>query len=827
MRFAVFAAAVLPALSVICAQERSPAGSVTIYVSPDGNDSWSGKLPSPNASKTDGPFATFDHARAYVRKLNKTGLSQIIVQFRGGTYFLPQTENFTAADSGTAGTEIVYQNYPRETPVISGGVRVQNWTNTSGNVWKTTLPASIQYFENLYYNGVRRLRPRFSAYVGTYFRNIGPIYSPTQTSDCSILVQGSGWECFDRFQYNSADPISDTWKNLAPPANNPCKQPAGNPALAGDIELVNFEQYSVSKLRVSCVDTTNHIVYLTGDTATEQYHPSAHGFIPNHRYLIENVRDELTRPGQWFLDRSTTPWTLTYLANPGENPNSDTVIVPQLPQVLVAYGLQYVTFRGLTFEHDNYTMPAAGYDGDSDIIAGVSFQNCQYIDFAESTVAHTSGAGLEFISCVQNTKPWCVNNSTSAVTAHNVIENSAFYDVAANAIRIGLSGSATDTDSNVVQFTTLQNNVVEGYGRVYPGSQGINQGEGHDNLITHNEVYDGYKGAIHVCHCASSDTNPPFANDNTISFNLAHDLFQGLMNDSGSIYVGVGNIAPPASGSGNKMLNNVVHDVNDSTAIGDVDGYGGDGLYVDDYTGNVDIENNLVYRVSGNAMSFSGPRVGPNQQSTVKNNIFAFARQSMINAYDPYVFSGVPPSPLFFVAISNIFYFDRNGSDSTPFYVQGGCVYAGASTPYTGFQQFDSNLYWRTDGTFATDPDAFHVQVKTDKNDNCGATSLWTWYTFAGWQAQGEDAGGLVKNPGFRNPAYPADDYSLPNGSPGAGFTVFDVCAAGVGQGPWLNNPYKAEGLDQCRAGRLNGTFDPPAVPATFPTATFNPATDF
>jgi hypothetical protein len=71
----------------------------------------------------------------------------------------------------------------------------------------------------------------------------------------------------------------------------------------GDIELLDFEKYTASKLRISCVDTTNHVVYLTGPTSfTTQ--PTAHGFIQYHRYLIENVQDELKRPGQWFLDRS-------------------------------------------------------------------------------------------------------------------------------------------------------------------------------------------------------------------------------------------------------------------------------------------------------------------------------------------------------------------------------------------------------------------------------------------------------------------------------------------------------------------------------------------
>ncbi len=593
----------------------------------------------------------------------------------------------------------------------------------------------------------------------------------------------------------------NTWKNLAPSAGNHCGQPTGNQAITGDIELVNFEQYSVSKLRFSCVDAVNHIAYLTGDTDIEADHPTSHGFIPNHRYLVENVQDQLTQPGQWFLDRSTTPWTLTYLANHGENPNTDTVIVPQLTQVLVASNLQYVTFQGLTFEHDNYTMPATGYNGSSDIIAGLSLQNSQHITFNSNIITQTSGVGLEFISCIDKTSlNWCVSLSAGGASANNLIENSAFYELAADAIRIGTSGRPSDTNANVPQFHTVQNNVVEGYGRVYPSSKAITQGQGHDNLYTHNDVYDGYKGAIHVCYCANSDVNPPFTNNNVISFNHVYNLFQGLMNDSGSLYFGVGTPSPPSSGTGNKMLNNKVHDVNDAS-VWDSDGYGGDGLYADDFTGLVDMENNLVYRVSGNAISFSGPRAGPNQSSTVKNNILAFARQSLLNSYDPYSFNTPPPLPLFFAASNNLFYFDRNGSES--FYVEGGCTYAGQA--FTAYEQWTSNLFWRTDGAFATDPQAFHVQQSLDASGNCGDQKLWTYYTFAGWQGIGEDSHSAVQNPGFNNPAYPTDDYTLPKGSPGAGFVVFDPT----------------------QAGRSNPVIMPPAVPATFPTKTFNPATDF
>jgi len=795
-------------VSLITIQGLSPPPtSVTFYVAPNGNDLWSGRLPAPNSGNTDGPFATFDRARAYVQATNKAGLSQVNVQFRGGTYLLPATEMLTAADSGSATLAIVYRNYPGESPIFSGGMRVLNWTNASGDTWKATLPASTQYFENLFYNGVRRLRPRLGVSagnaLGTYFRYVGPVYlnapgPPAAAPDpnCSVYFAGSGWECYDRFQYAPADPIVNTWKNLAPSAGNRCGQPVGNAALAGDIELVNFEQYSVSKLRFSCVDSVNHIAYLTGRTAIEADHPTAHGFIPNHRYLVENIQDELTQPGQWFLDRSSSPWVLTYLANPGENPNTDTVIVPQLTQVLVASGLQYVTFQGLTFEHDNYTMPATGYDGSSDIIAGVSFQNSQHIAFDSSIVTQTSGGGLEFISCIDKTSlNWCVSFSPGGVSANNQIVNSAFYELAADSIRIGTSGSPTDTNANVPQFHTVQNNVVEGYGRVYPSSKAITQGQGHDNLYTHNDIYDGYKGAIHVCYCANSDVNPPFTNNNVISFNHVYNLFQGLMNDSGSLYLGAGTPSPPSSGTGNKMLNNKVHDVNDAS-VWDSDGYGGDGLYADDFSGLVDMENNLVYRVSGSAISFSGPRAGPNQSSTVKNNILAFARQSLLNSYDPYSFNTQPPLPLFFTASSNLFYFDRKGSES--FYVEGGCTYAGEA--FTTYEQWTSNLYWRTDGAFAADPQAFHVQQSLDASGGCGNNKLWTYYAFAGWQGIGEDTHGVVQNPGFNNPAYPADDYTLPKGSPGVGFVVFDPS----------------------QAGRSNPVIMPPPIPATFPTKTFN-----
>jgi hypothetical protein len=440
-----------------------------------------------------------------------------------------------------------------------------------------------------------------------------------------------------------------------------------------------------------------------------------------------------------------------------------------------------------------------------DVSAAVSFQNSQHIVFDSGVVTQTSGAGLEFISCLNaQLVTRCVSGSAGSATANNVVENSAFYDLGENGIRVGIQNLPVDTDANVPQFTTVENNVVEGYGRVFPNAWGIAQGDGHDNTYTHNDVYDGYHTAIGACQCTGLVPNSHGTFNNTISFNHVYNLFQGIMNDAGSLYFGVGNAVFTAAG--NKILNNKIHDVSDASVM-DADGYGGHGIYLDDQTGLADVANNLVYRVSGAGINFPGAPFGPNLANTVKYNIFAFARLAMINDSDFFMSGTVPSTAVqVFAATGNLMYFDRNSTSSPAFYLQGGCTYTGGFA-YPYLQEWNSNMYWRADGTLATDTQAFHVQVKPGASAPCdGGPAAWTFYTFAAWQkTTGEDAQSVVQNPGFNNPAYPADDYSLPKGSPGVGFVVF--------------NP--------SQAGRSNPVINPPAVPATFPTKTFNPATDY
>ena len=493
---------------------------------------------------------------------------------------------------------------------------------------------------------------------------------------------------------------------------------------------------------------------------------------------------------------------MTYLANPGENPNSDFVIIPQSQQVLTATNLQYVTFKGLTFQHDNYTVPSIGYAStqqDPNITAAVACRNCQNVTFDSDTISQTSGMGIEFTT-----------TTTTATTSHNSFQNGALYDIGGTGIRVGKPPATGDTDANVPQFTTIQNNLIEGYSRVFPSGVGIVQGSGHDNTYTHNDIYDGYHSGIEVClppSCAPGKKNSTGSFNNIASFNHIYNIFEGVTADGGAIYFSTGGTT--YTPTGNQILNNKIHDLSDASVM-DSDGYGGSGVYLDSYTGLVNIQNNLIYRTSGDGVKItSGPQIA-GQANTVKNNIVAYSRLGGILNNTPYVGTTCPATvPTIFNATGNLIYFDRQSTSTPAYFLQQGCDYTcGASI--TALHIWQNNLYWRINGTFDDDAKAFHTQPKPGTSALCTlGTNTWTFYTFSGWQALGEDlSSSTTINPGFNAPAYPTDDYSLPNGSPNSFFVVFDPT----------------------QPGRANATIKPSNpldISPTFPTAVYNPATDY
>lgn len=746
------------------------------YVATSGDDNWSGALDAANASRTDGPFATLERARRAVQGLKKSRRNApIVVMVRQGVYLLSEPLRLGSGDSGSPNAPVIYQSYPGEKPVVSGGKPVTGW-KVSGGRWTVSLdPDNYKFFEQLFVNDQRRYRPRLPR--EGYFHNEGPVFVDSASEKCRQFSQkDGGFECFDRFRFKRGD-LQGDYANI----NN--------------VEIDDFEKWTMSKMRLASVDTSQGIAYLTGTTFQNVENS---GFIRGHRFLVENVKEALGEPGEWYLDRSSRPWQLTYIPRPGESPDKDMVMVPQLARLIAADNLSYVTFKGLTFAHDNWVVPPEGHgslQSEPAIPAALSFRRSNNIILDGCTIAHTGAWGVEFVS------------SEGEPSHHNQVVNSVLWDLGTGGIRVGDYYRQGDTEDSVPHDNLFQNNLITAGGRILPAGigTGIWIGNSPNNTITHNEIYDFYGGGIGVC--TPTPRGCPFPHDNTVSFNHVYKQGQGVISDFGGIYVAA------YKTTGNKVLNNWVHDVTHN--FQEHDGYGGHGIYLDNITSNVLVQNNLVYRESQTVLFNNG---GAN--NTWTNNIFAYGRGGIIQIggmemwrrrnqqrqgggnqgqfgggpfgrnNGPFGRQGRqrprnvpegggqqgerqqadPDKPVVFFT-HNIVIWDRSDIQRTPgFWV---CQHpiSEEKVPCSERFLFDYNLYWNPEGkapNFAT-ADA----------DNPRDTH---WHSFGDWRKLGEDEHSINENPGFADPRYPADNFTLQSNSAVVkiGFVPFDPKQAGL-----------------------------------------------
>ncbi len=152
---------------VLLTATAGAATGATFYVSPLGNDAWTGTLSVPNAARSDGPLASLTAARDAVRRLKAQpgGLKEAVrVQIRGGVYSLEETLTFGREDSGTAECPVSYEAFPGEKPVLSGGRQIVDWRPYRGQIQVAVLP-EVQVgkwqFRSLFADAKRQIRARY------------------------------------------------------------------------------------------------------------------------------------------------------------------------------------------------------------------------------------------------------------------------------------------------------------------------------------------------------------------------------------------------------------------------------------------------------------------------------------------------------------------------------------------------------------------------------------------------------------------------------------------------------------------------------------------
>lgn len=673
----------------------SSANEVTLHVSPAGSDAWSGRYDKPLAGRKDGPLATLVGARNAARKLRAAGTTnrKVTIVVHPGTYRLQEPLVLEPQDSHT-----VYRAARRGQAVVTGGRPLTGWRAVrSVRVgeeqlveWVAEVPrvgGQVWTFEQLWVNGQRATRARmpdkFWAYAtGRYARGIDP--ATGQEADLRGRAFRVSKEHMEILQRLSPEDL-----------RNVC--------------VVAYHSWETSRHWIAGLDPARSAIIVAGPGAAWEFFYWG----PNFRYHLENVPQAMNRPGEWYLDPQGR---VHCLARAGVDMNKVRVFAPYTAELLRFAGTEVepvkaVAFEGFVFAHTQYVLPPEGHSApqaEADIPAVVMADFAEGVELKDCEIRHTGTYGVWF-------RQGCRNCA---------VRRCFLYDLGAGGVRLGEPVIRPEgpqrTSHNVVD-----NNIIRAGGRLHHGAIGVWLGQTTDNQVTHNDISDFYYTGISMGW--TWGYGPALGQRNRIDYNHIHHIGWGVLSDMGGVYT-LGNA------EGTTVNNNHIHHVYSY----DLYGRGGWGLYNDEGTTHIRMENNLVHDVKT-----GGYHQHYGRENLIRNNILAFSmdgqiQRSRVEDHQSFTFT------------QNIVLWDR------------GDLYSGnwADRNYVS----ERNVFWKG-----------------------GQPVTFLGKTLEEWQAAGKEQGSVVADPGFVNPAQRDFRFRHQETIRRIGFQAFDYSKAGVyGDPAWV-----------------------------------------
>jgi len=370
---------------LIVATFASTALSAEFFVSPDGNDAWSGKLAAPNKARTDGPFASLSAAQKAARAARRAG-SGVTVWLRQGTYRLSRPLLLTEEDSGSTSGMVVYSAYRGEKVIVSGSKAVQKWTKASDEAVLKRLPPQAR--SNVLQADLAAQGFSSEDLGGFITRGMG---RPIVPAHSELFVDGQPAQ-LTRFPYSGwlklEDPVTETSFGYA------SEVPAGW-AKADDLVVHGFwtwdwaDSYEV----VKNLDAKNRRV------ETMPPH-GVYGYKKGARFAFYNVLEQLDRPGAYYLDRKNR---ILYYWPKSETFSAELSVLGE--PLVKASKVRYLKLKGIVFEGSRMSGLEAS-EVKSFQVEGCTFRNMGNYG------AQLSGESSGFLSCdVVNTGAGGINIS--------------------------------------------------------------------------------------------------------------------------------------------------------------------------------------------------------------------------------------------------------------------------------------------------------------------------------------------------------------------------------------------------------------------------------
>lgn len=665
----LFSSTLLPLTLHAYAQEDR--GSIVFYISPSGNNTWSGKLKQPNLQGNDGPFATLEGARDALRALRKTNPSlmqtkPVLVYMRDGLFQLTRPIRFEPEDSGTRKANVTYAAFPGERPILSSGQRILGWkpasvtmpgiaTNVRGKLWVADVPKDWR-FNQLFLDG--EMLPRSA--------------SPnTESWEQWHHMSGAQGKRVLEFNPESITPIS----NLADAEINVVPSPGSHFLnFLSPIKQLNF------RAGIITLSTPSPYPLKKGDS-----------------FRVENTLEGIDQPGEWSLD---TQQQKVYLwpARPTSNnktqsidPNTASVTAPRLSQGILIQGneakgkfVRFISLRGLTFTLFDRTRadqpaPIGGHGGADTNDAVITLTGVENVSLENNTIKNVGGTGIRSYLYAKSLR--VINNKISNCGgaglqfqgyppgAHNVnrshwIERNHIHDCGqiywhSSGISLAMTGD-THIFRNRIDHMPYAGIFVSGifttYFRQFKSAYkgGFRWGEIGDDPLTVQSVKKFIPGSV------------------TIEKNIVHNVMQRL-DDGGAIYL--------AGSHHNIVRNNYIYDCPRAYAFG---------IYLDMDEINTQVENNIV-RNCPNVKTDIGSSLllHINGLNSIRNNIFIAASSRLFRFIGSYGGQQVN---------NNIFQCDQQcAQGEPPASKEIANLSANKVTANFGVSQMNNNLYWSAD----------------------------------------------------------------------------------------------------------------------------------
>lgn len=534
--------------NTLYALERAPKGSetgLTIYVSLQGNDLWSGKLRRPNRNKSDGPFGTLERARDEIRTMKAQGAlppGNIIVEIQEGLYELPAAFELSAEDGGAdADSRIIYRGRSGKAVRLSAGKQVVTWdlviddailgklgADVRGKVYQADLAAlGVTDYGSPEGKGIELFfndQPMWiSRYPNKNFVKITGLFDEEP-----VDVRGTKGDKVGKFSYDDAR--INRWKD---------EKDAW-------VSGYWFWDWAEQRHKVAHIDSAQQVLEVMSP-----YHNF--GYRLGQWFFGFNLLSEIDEPGEYYVDRETG---ILYFYPPSDI-NKGNAFISMNKNVVNLSEVSFLTIQNVIMEGSRESV--------------VEMQDCVSATLVGSIIRNAGDEGV------------IINGGRE-----NGVVGCDLYGLGAGGIKINAGNLMTLDPANCY----AENNSIHHVARIkrvyFPGISLNGVGNrashnlirhlphmgiyfnGNDHLIEYNEIYD-------VCY-ESNDAGAIYAGrswvmrGNTIRHNYLHDIsgFEGkgsvgvYLDDAfcgvdviGNIFDNVTRAMMIGGGRDNRVLNNI------------------------------------------------------------------------------------------------------------------------------------------------------------------------------------------------------------------------------------------------------------------------------